>query len=326
MTHSNAIQIGIIGTGMIVPEFLKGAALVDSLNVRAICYRKGREERLAELSTLHPFEKAYDDYELMLADPDIDAIYVAVPNHLHHSFAKKALEAKKHIILEKPFTATYNEALELAQLAREKELFLFEAITNQYYPNFYKMKVLLPDLGDIKIVQINYSQYSSRYDAFKEGKILPAFDPQMAGGALMDLNVYNIHLIVGLFGRPDSTRYYPNIEQGVDTSGIMILSYPTFQCVAIGAKDCRSPVSMNIQGDHGYIHSNAPSNVLSSFDFAPNGEEPTLYTLNTIDARFYYELSAFSEMVTKKDFRLRDTMLEQSLTVMEILDAGRKQL
>lgn len=73
-----------------------------------------------------------------------------------------------------------------------------EAITNQYLANFTAIKEALSDIGDVKIVNINYSQYSSRYDAFKRGEIAPAFNPEMGGGALRDLNVYNIHLLVGL--------------------------------------------------------------------------------------------------------------------------------
>lgn len=73
-------------------------------------------------------------------------------------------------------------------------------------------------MGDVKIVQLNYSQYSSRYEAFKQGQIAPVFDPKKAGGALMDLNVYNIHFVAGLFGEPKAVHYYPNMKKGVDTS------------------------------------------------------------------------------------------------------------
>ena len=150
-------------------------------------------------------------------------IYVALPNNLHFSFAKEALLAGKHVILEKPFTVTYEEAKEIAAIAREKKLYLFEAITTQYNPNYHKMKELLPRLGDIKLVALNFSQYSSRYDNFKKGIISPSFDPNNAGGALMDLNIYNIHFVAGLFGKPLKVRYCSNMERDVDTSGILVM-------------------------------------------------------------------------------------------------------
>lgn len=77
------------------------------------------------------------------------------------------------------------------------------------------IKEHLDQLGDIKIVECNYSQYSSRYDAFKRGDIAPAFNPKMGGGALRDLNIYNIHFVVGLFGRPKTVQYLANVEKAL---------------------------------------------------------------------------------------------------------------
>ncbi|MFR2502999.1 MAG: hypothetical protein ACLS85_11090 [Coprobacillus cateniformis] len=124
---------------------------------------------------------------------------------------------------------------------------MVEAVSTQYLPNTLKIKELLPTLGQIKIVSANYSQYSSRYDAFKAGEVLPAFNPAMSGGALMDLNIYNINLVVALFGKPLNVNYEANIQRGIDTSGILTLDYDSFKCVCIGAKDCKAPVATNIQ-------------------------------------------------------------------------------
>lgn len=230
------MQIGIVGAGMTVPWFLAAAKLIPEMEVRALFARK--EEKRKEICEKYQVPVAYDSYEKLLADQSIDVLYLPVPNHLHYSFTKQALEAGKHVILEKPFTVTYEEAKKLAELARAKGLVLFEAITNQYNANYEKVRELLPGLGDVKIVQLNFSQYSSRYEAFKQGNIAPVFDAAKAGGALMDLNVYNIHFVVGLFGEPKAVHYYPNMEKGVDTSGILVMEYPTFQCVCVAAKDC----------------------------------------------------------------------------------------
>ncbi len=82
---------------------------------------------------------------------------------------------------------------------------------NIHFPNFKEIKQRLPELGDIKIVELNVSKYSRRYDDFKNGVILPAFDPKKGGGSLMDMGVHNIHFIVGLFGKPEHVEYYPNL-------------------------------------------------------------------------------------------------------------------
>lgn len=319
------MKIGIAGAGSIVPEFLKAAARLENFNVIAICGRISSKEKLNQLSNEYSINKMYLDYDEMLNDTEIDAIYIAVPNHVHYEYARKALQKQKHVILEKPFTSNYEQAVELAELSVKENVILFEAITNQYYPNFIKIKEHIPDLGAIKIVQLNYTQYSKRYDQFKQGVILPVFDPEMSGGALMDLNVYNIHLVAGLFGEPSKISYHANIERNIDTSGILILEYPTFQCVCIAAKDCEAPVSMSIQGDNGYLYSASATNVMQDVLFHGNDGREVKYELNHIPDRFYYELVTFQQIVANQDTKLSHEKLNQSLLVMKILDEARRQ-
>lgn len=85
----------------------------------------------------------------------------------------------------------------------------------------------------------------------------------------MDLNVYNIHL-AGLFGEPSKISYHANIERNIDTSGILILEYPPFQCVCIAAKDCEAPVHYEHSGDKGYLYSASPTNVMHDVSFHSN--------------------------------------------------------
>lgn len=320
------MNIGIVGAGTIVPEFMKAAKLIEDFNVLAISGRESSLERMKELSKEYSIKKLYLDYDEMLDDIEIDAVYIAVPNYLHYEFARKAIQKHKHTIVEKPFVSNYEQAKILVEIAQQEKVFLFEAITNLYFPNYHKMKEHLQDIGEIKIVQLNYTQYSKRYDLFKKGTVLPVFDPKMSGGALMDLNVYNIHIILGLFGNPISITYHANIERDIDTSGILVMDYPDFKCVSIAAKDCKAPVSMNIQGDKGYLHSDVPTNVLDIIEYGINDEEIVKYALNEIPERFYYELQAFYKMCIENNMELCDMRLSQTLSVMKILDEARKQV
>ncbi len=318
------MRIGIVGAGMTVPWFLEGAKLIPEMEVRALYVRK--EEKRRELMEKYQVPVGYDSYEKLLTDASIDVVYLPLPNHLHHAFTRQALEAGKHVILEKPFTVTYTEAKELAELARNKGLILFEAITNQYNPNYEKVRELLPGLGDVKIVQLNYSQYSSRYEAFKRGEVAPVFDAAKAGGALMDLNVYNIHFVAGLFGEPKAVHYYPNMEKGVDTSGILVLEYPTFQCVCIAAKDCGAPLSVNIEGDKGCIFSHSNSGRFEEFSYQENKQEPVHYELARRDNVFAEELLAFTKYYEEKNIAKFEERLEHSLLVMKILDTAHSRM
>lgn len=317
------MRVGITGAGMTVPWFLEAAELIPEMEIGALFARK--EEKRKELCEKYHIPAAYDSYEKLLADESLDVLYLPLPNSLHYSFAKQALEAGKHLIMEKPFTVTYAEAKELAELAERKGLVLFEAVTNQYNPNYEKVRELLPGLGDMKIVQLNYSQYSSRYDAFKQGIVAPVFDPEKAGGALLDLNVYNIHFVTGLFGEPQSVHYYPNMERGVDTSGILILEYPSFKCSCIAAKDCGAPLSINIQGDKGCIFSHSNAGRFEEFSYQENKKESVHYALvDTQRSVFYDELRAFTDYWVRDDRAEFQKRLEQSLIVMKVLDRARE--
>lgn len=318
------MKLGIIGAGMIVKEFLTITPQLNNIELAAIFGRKSAEEKMNEFKNQYKIDKIYYDYDELL-NSDVDTLYIALPNNLHFEFAKKALEANKNVIIEKPITTNYKEALILGDLAKQKNLFIFEAITNQYFPNYKKIKELLPKLGNIKIVQCNYSQYSSRYDKFKDGIVLPAFDPNFSGGALMDLNIYNIHYIVGLFGKPKNIEYYPNIERGIDTSGILILDYEKFKCICIGAKDCKAPIANNIQGDKGCIYQDTPANICERFELLMNDGTSTLINENNYDHRMVNEFIEFTDMIKNNNLEKCYQMLEHSLIVSEVQTIARNK-
>lgn len=318
------MRLGIVGAGMIVKDLLSISTLLKDIEFVAICGTERDKETMNQFRKDYRVENIFYNYDELL-NMDLDGIYVALPNNLHFEFAKRALEANKNVIVEKPFTSTYNESLILSNLAKERQLFIFEAITNQYLPNYKKIKELLKDLGDVKIVQCNYSQYSSRYNSFKEGNTLPAFDPRFSGGALMDINIYNIHYVIGLFGKPEEIEYYPNVERGIDTSGVLILDYGKFKCVCIGAKDCKAPIVNNIQGDNGSIYQNTPTNVCESFDLLMNDGTSSKVNINNYAHRMVNEFIEFADMIKNDDLKRCYEMLEHSLIVSEVQTIARKK-
>lgn len=318
------MKLGIVGAGMIVETLLPAIPDIKDIELFGIFGRKNSEDKLNNLKNKYGIKNVFYDYDELL-NSDADTIYVALPNNLHFEYAKKALEANKNVIVEKPITSTYKEALILSNLAKEKQLFMFEAITNQYFPNYKKIKELLPSLGNVKIVQCNYSQYSSRYDKFKEGIVLPAFDPNFSGGALMDLNVYNIHFVVGLFGKPKNVEYYPNVEKGIDTSGILIIDYDSFKCICIGAKDCKAPIANNIQGDKGCIYLDTPTNVCERFEVLMNDGTNTSVNENNFEHRMVNEFVEFADMINNNNLEKCYEMLDHSMIVSEILTTARQK-
>ena len=245
------MKVGIVGNGMIVPIAIE-AMLRAEIEVTALWCRNGSKGK--SIVEKYHIQNQYTDYQVFLGDDSFDTVYIGLTNTLHYQYAKDAILAGKHVIVEKPFTVSVTEAKELQALALKYGCMLFEAILSRYSQNYEHLREELPKIGNIKLIQANFSKYSSRYDKFRKGIMTPTFDKACGGGALMDLNVYNIHFVVGLFGMPKKVQYYPNLaENGVDTSGILIMEYPDFQAVCTAAKDSSSDPFVIIQGEEGTI-------------------------------------------------------------------------
>ncbi|MBO4402031.1 MAG: Gfo/Idh/MocA family oxidoreductase [Selenomonadaceae bacterium] len=324
------MRMGILGSGMIVQDLL---TTIDRLNLEytAILGTERSREHVEGLASKYGLQKTYYDYDELLADENLDTIYVALPNFLHYPFAKKALLADKNVIVEKPVVTNYEEFTDLKSIADARGKILLEAMTVHYLPAYLSIRADLAKLGDIKIVSMNYSQYSSRYDKFKAGEILPAFDPKKAGGALMDINVYNLHFVIGLFGAPKSFSYSANIERGIDTSGVMVLDYGNFKAVCVGAKDCQAPTFSTIQGDKGNIVIQIPTNRISEYSIAfsaGNYSETEREVKNFDDGahRMIHEFKTFIDIIDGKDFARANKLLETSGIVSKILHEGREQV
>ena len=316
------MKLGILGTGMIVKDLLSTIHELAFDKVVLLATEQTQKEA-QEMVESYGLDDVYINYDELLKS-DVDTIYVALPNHLHYAFAKKALEADKNVIVEKPFTSNSKEAQELVDLAKNKQCFLFEAMTVHYMPAMLQLKKDVMQLGKMKIISLNYSQYSSRYDAFKQGQILPAFDYHKSGGALYDLNVYNIHFVLDLFGQPKEVNYYPNIERGIDTSGVLILDYDNFKAVLIGAKDCRAPLMNTLQANQGHVVITTPVSRLRDYQVSQNQhEEHKTFTSQT--HAMYYEFKEMKRMIEDNDHVKADAMLKLSLMASQVMAEARRK-
>ncbi len=317
------INVGIIGSGFIVPEFIKATELTGGYRYVAIA--SPVEDQLKAMCEKYPIGYYSLDNEKVYNDPEVDTIYVAVPNGLHYQIAKRALECGKNVIMEKPFLPSLAQSEELINMAHEKNLIIFDAVTLVHMPNFYKIKELVKEIGDIKMIDLNFSQYSSRYDKFKNGIVLPAFDRKMAGGALMDLGIYNINFVLGIFGEPKDVAYFPNIHKDIDSSGVLVLDYGTFKATCVAAKDCRAPLNCCIQGDLGYIKSDYASSVIAEIKLVDNKGEAQVFALNEHpDEAHYDEYMMFKEIFENKDFAKANEFNQHTLMTIRVLEKALK--
>ena len=314
------MNIGILGTGSIARTMAAEFAKVPAFRCEAVCSRQqATGEALAQQFGI---PKVYTDYDAMLADPDIELVYIATPNSLHYAQTKAALLAGKNVLCEKPFVPTVAEADELIALAKEKHLFLFEAITTAHHPNYALAKQYLDDIGSLRIVSCTFCQYSSRYDSLISGKLPNVFNPEFAGGALMDINLYNIHFLVGLFGKPDRIEYFAGThENGIDTHGILILQFGDIICQCSGSKNTTCENNVQIMGEKGYIHVSPGSSNCQNSRLILRDSECSFCQKET---PWYYEIQELTRIVQSNDYERCYQLLENTEIVVDILEKARK--
>ena len=316
------IRLGTIGSGMIVHSILNNVKVTDGIRLEAV-YSRSTEKGNA-LAAQYGAGKVYTDMDAFLADEEINFVYIATPNLLHYAQAKKALLAGKNVILEKPFTTRAEQAKELVEIAKARHLFLVDAVPPAFLPNLEILREQLAKIGRIRLVMSNYSQYSSRYDQVLAGEKPNIFNPEYAGGCLMDINFYNVYLNIALFGKPEQAVYYPNIYPGLsDTSGSMVLRYNGFVSQNAGAKDTWGVNFFQIEGEKGYIYIPNGANGIQSVRVVTKTSDET-YNVQDNPDRWFYEVQNVTKLVLADDYDAIYRRLDTMILVIETLETSRK--
>lgn len=313
------MKLAIVGTGKIAGEALFALQYVKGIDVVAICSRPQSEAKARVLADKYKIKKVYTDYDALLADGEVEFVYIGIVNSMHFEYGRRALLSGRHVVMEKPFTACLSEAEELRRLALERGLYIFEAVTLFYVDTWKHIVEAVRKIGPVRLVQSNYSQYSSRYDRYLSGDVAPAFDPALAGGAMNDINVYNLNLVVGLFGCPKEVVKRSNIGfNGVDTSGVALLVYDGFVASCCGAKDSASPGFTIIQAERGYIHVKGIPSMLEEVEVCV-GDEHETFRSPSYPHRMVPEFVEMERIYREGDYKEMRRHLDVSINVMNCL-------
>jgi predicted dehydrogenase len=316
------MKTGIVGTGRMAAEAMETLAGMPGYELSALCCRPRSLPQAQELAARYGIQLATGNYNEFL-EADIDIVYIAFVNSAHYEPARQALLCGKHVIVEKPMCPTLAETQELVRLAREKHLLLFEAVTTLHFKNFFKIRELLPRLGNIHHIICNYSQLSSRYDRYLAGDYLAAFDPQCAGGSLLDLNVYNLNFVAGLFGTPTKAAYHAvRGYNGIDTSGTLVADYPGMVAVCTAAKDADGDNFALIKGEKGWLRVNGPVNTMPSFTLCTDGERQE-FALDDTANRLTAEFECFAKAWREQDYPMAYSLLDTACRVMETIELAK---
>ncbi|MFV0361569.1 MAG: Gfo/Idh/MocA family protein [Suipraeoptans sp.] len=220
----NIIKFAAIGTGMITEKFISEAEKVDGFKLHAMYSRE--EVKAREFAEKYRAETIYTDLNRLSQDRNIDAVYIASPNSLHFSQVMKMLSSGKHVLCEKSIASNLKEAERLYEEARKNNLVLLEELRTLHDPKLEIIKRNFAKLGNIRGATINFCQYSSKYDAFKNGERMNIFNLEYSAGALMDIGVYCVNIMLELFGYPETIKSESVMLRGdIDGAGTIIAGY-----------------------------------------------------------------------------------------------------
>ncbi len=224
------LNFSILGAGNISKKMAKTISMMPDKAVPfAIASRDIKKAK--RLADKYGFLKAYDSYEKMLEDPEVDVVYVASPNSWHYEHVKLCLKHNKHVLCEKPFAINEKQAAELFETAKEKNLFVGEAMWTVFLPYNLELKKLISDgiIGDISFIQVSFGSDMTRTERLTS--------PDLAGGALLDLGVYAIAFMKTFFGKDiKSIKSSPVfLESGVDGKSCTVLTYSDGKMAALSS-------------------------------------------------------------------------------------------
>ncbi|MEV7603914.1 Gfo/Idh/MocA family oxidoreductase [Paenarthrobacter sp. NPDC089322] len=224
MTHNNGtsdghIRWGILGTGFIAglqaQDLIENGFTVQAVGSRALESSKAFAER-------YSIPTAHDSYEALAADPEVDVIYIATPHPFHHANALLALNAGKHVLVEKAFTMNAREAQEVFDLADSKGLVALEAMWTRFLPHMVRLREIIAagTIGEVRKVVASHNQNLPKDPAHRLN------DPALGGGALLDLGVYPVSFALDILGTPSRiTASAAMTATGVDRQTAAIFDY-----------------------------------------------------------------------------------------------------
>jgi predicted dehydrogenase len=211
---------GFLSTARINDQLLDGARLSDSVHVAAVASRElGRAEAYARERGI---ERAYGSYEALLEDPDVEAVYVSLPNSLHAEWSIRALDAGKHVLVEKPFDRRPGRVEEAFEAAERADRFLMEAFMYRHHPRTKRIAELVADgaVGELRLIRTAFSFPLSELGDVR-------MRPELDGGALMDVGCYCVSITRLLAGEPEAVTATQVVgSTGVDVRFAGTLTFP----------------------------------------------------------------------------------------------------
>lgn len=317
---SDTIGWGILGPGSIANSFTRGLKLLPDARIAAVGSRS--QEKADAFADQYGIPTRHASYEALVRDPGVDIIYVATPHPFHHPCVQLCLEHGKAVVCEKPFTVNAAQARDLIAMARERGIFLMEAMWTRYFPLMARVRELVAEgaIGDVQLVQADFG-FRCGWDP--ASRLLA---PELAGGALLDVGVYVVSLASMLLGTPDRITGLAHVgETGVDEVSAITLGYASGALAQLScAVRSNTPQEALIVGTEGSIRIARPFWMPSTMTVSRDGKEELIgmpFGEHGMSHEAAYAMQCLRDGKTESAI----LGLDETLSIMETMDALRAQ-
>jgi dihydrodiol dehydrogenase / D-xylose 1-dehydrogenase (NADP) len=321
-TMTSKFRWGILGTGNIAKQFARGLAALEDAELVAVGSRT--QESADRFGDEFNAQRRYATYEALVSDPDVEAIYISTPHPYHYHNAMLCLDAGKAVLCEKPFAINASEAEQVIAKAREKRLFMMEAMWTRFIPAMVRVRQIVKS-GMIGGLRMLTADFGFRTGFNPQHRL---FNPDLGGGALLDVGIYPISLASILFGmQPTHISSSAHLgETGVDEQSAYLFSYPNGQIAQLSsATRTQTPQEAYLLGTEGWIKIHSPWWIPRTFTLALAGKEPEVIDMPYAGNGYNYEASAVAACVREGALESDIMPLDETLALMRTLDAIRAQ-
>ncbi|HEX4057646.1 MAG TPA: Gfo/Idh/MocA family oxidoreductase [Galbitalea sp.] len=316
------LRWGILGTGWIASEFTQDL-LAAGLTVAAVGSRT--QESANAFARKYGIPTAHPSYEALAADPDIDVIYISTPHPLHYENAQLVLGAGKHALVEKVFTMDAVQAREVVDLAADRGLVVLEAMWTRWLPHMLRIREIIAagTLGEVRTLIADHNQRLS------DDPLGRMRNPDLGGGALLDLGIYPVSFAWDLFGKPSSVTAIASMTPtAVDRQTAILLGYPGGQqAVLHTALDTLGPNTAAIIGTDGRIEIDSVWYTPTTFTvYDSNDAVVERFDQPMISRGMQFEALALEELVAEGRGSGNELPVEETVEIMQTLDEIRRQI
>jgi predicted dehydrogenase len=317
----NRVRWGILGTGKIAHQFAAALRRLPEAELLAVGSRS--MESATRFADEFGISRRYGSYAELVNDPQVEVIYVATPHSCHSENTRLALNAGKTVLCEKPFTLNAAQAREVIALARERKLFLMEAMWTRCFPLMRKLRELLAS-GAIGEVRQLAADFGFRAEREEEPRL---FGPEFGGGALLDVGVYPVSLASMLFGTPVKIVSTANLgPTGVDEEAAMILIYDRGEMAILHAAiRLETAQEAIITGTRGRIRIHSPWWRPAAMTLSRDGKSDERFDFPLDGNGYEYEAQEVMDCLRSGKLESPLMPLDESLSIIETLDTLRAQ-